>query len=371
MNRCRSPTGPYVHVGATSQDIVDTALMLIAKRALTPLLATSEAAAWTLFELAAGAPAHADDLRGCCCARHCRSRSDCAPRSGSTGSTRRGLGCGPCTRRVSPCRWAVRSAAARRSSGTRVALELELADPVIGWSATRVRTAELALSALGVLAGVFGKVARDVTLLAQDEIGEVSEKTVRAAARARWRTSTIPVAAVSTLACTRRVPREPVATCAAGNGDRARASRRRLAGRVGTLADLLTLTGSAASWTAALVHGLRIHTDRMAENLAGGSHRRAADLDRDRRIDRPRAGGAISPAVGSLEASRPRARSARRRNQRASRCVRPAWDAPDVIRSDAVKLHNALDGLPDGPPLLLGGSLGNDARDVGTAARGA
>ncbi len=58
--------------------------------------------------------------------------------------------------------------------GTRVALELGLADPVIGWSATRVRTAELA-SALGVLAGVFGKVARDVTLLAQDEIGEVSE----------------------------------------------------------------------------------------------------------------------------------------------------------------------------------------------------
>src|SRR6202012_816714 len=28
---------PYVHVGATSQDIVDTALMLIAKRALAPL----------------------------------------------------------------------------------------------------------------------------------------------------------------------------------------------------------------------------------------------------------------------------------------------------------------------------------------------
>ena len=44
--------------------------------------------------------------------------------------------------------------------GTRVALELGLADPVIGWSATRVRTAELA-SALGVLAGVFGKVARE------------------------------------------------------------------------------------------------------------------------------------------------------------------------------------------------------------------
>src|ERR1700761_1949717 len=42
----------YVHVDATSQDIVDTALMLVAKRALTALLDTVQAAAWTVFELA-------------------------------------------------------------------------------------------------------------------------------------------------------------------------------------------------------------------------------------------------------------------------------------------------------------------------------
>src|SRR5665213_2002402 len=33
----------YVHAGATSQDIVDTALMLVAQRALAPLLADARA----------------------------------------------------------------------------------------------------------------------------------------------------------------------------------------------------------------------------------------------------------------------------------------------------------------------------------------
>src|SRR6202012_5050056 len=47
----------FVHVGATSQDIVDTALMLIAKRALTPLLDTCREASGTMFALAQ-APRH-------------------------------------------------------------------------------------------------------------------------------------------------------------------------------------------------------------------------------------------------------------------------------------------------------------------------
>src|ERR1700760_2768325 len=52
--RDRVPEGDrsYVHVGASAQDIADTALMLVAKRALAPLLATCQAAAWTIFELA-------------------------------------------------------------------------------------------------------------------------------------------------------------------------------------------------------------------------------------------------------------------------------------------------------------------------------
>ena len=254
---------PYVHVGATSQDIVDTALMLIAKRALTPLLATSEAAAWTLFGLA---QEH----------RH-------TPMIART-LLRQAL---PITFGLRAAIWldGIDSARARLRTvqetglavqmggavggrapelGTRVALELGLADPVIGWSATRVRTAELA-SALGVLAGVFGKVARDVTLLAQDEIGEVSEggEGGGSSSMAHKRN---PVAAISTLACTRRVP-GLVATVLAGMETEHERAAGAWQAEWGTLADLLTLTGSAASWTGALVRGLRVHTDRMAENV--------------------------------------------------------------------------------------------------------
>jgi 3-carboxy-cis,cis-muconate cycloisomerase len=294
----------YVHVGATSQDIVDTALMLIAKRALTPLLATSEAAAWTLFELA---QEH----------RH-------TPMIART-LLRQAL---PITFGLRAAIWldGIDSARARLRTvqetglavqmggavggrapelGTRVALELGLADPVIGWSATRVRTAELA-SALGVLAGVFGKVARDVTLLAQDEIGEVSEGNDEGGGSSSMAHKHNPVAAVSTLACTRRVP-GLVATVLAGMETEHERAAGAWQAEWGTLADLLTLTGSAASWTGALVEGLRIHTDRMAENLRAavtGDQPPPAGIDE--LIDRALAAH-ISPAVepGGFTTARP------------------------------------------------------------------
>jgi 3-carboxy-cis,cis-muconate cycloisomerase len=296
---------PYVHVGATSQDIVDTALMLIAKRALTPLLATSEAAAWTLFGLA---QEH----------RH-------TPMIART-LLRQAL---PITFGLRAAIWldGIDSARARLRTvqetglavqmggavggrapelGTRVALELGLADPVIGWSATRVRTAELA-SALGVLSGVFGKVARDVTLLAQDEIGEVSEGGDDggggSSSMAHKRN---PVAAVSTLACTRRVP-GLVATVLAGMETEHERAAGAWQAEWGTLADLLTLTGSAASWTGALVKGLRVDTVRMAENLraaVAGDQPPPAGIDE--LIDRALAAH-ISPAVepGGFTTARP------------------------------------------------------------------
>jgi 3-carboxy-cis,cis-muconate cycloisomerase len=297
---------PYVHVGATSQDIVDTALMLIAKRALTPLLTTSEAAAWTLFGLA---QEH----------RH-------TPMIART-LLRQAL---PITFGLRAAIWldGIDSARARLRTvqetglavqmggavggrapelGTRVALELGLADPVIGWSATRVRTAELAC-ALGVLAGVFGKVARDVTLLAQDEVGEVSESGEGGAGggSSSMAHKHNPVAAVSTLACTRRVP-GLVATVLAGMETEHERAAGAWQAEWGTLADLLTLTGSAASWTGALVDGLRIHTDRMAANLrtaVTGDQPPPAGIDE--LIDRALAAH-ISPAVqaGGFTTARP------------------------------------------------------------------
>jgi 3-carboxy-cis,cis-muconate cycloisomerase len=189
--------------------------------------------------------------------------------------------------------------------GRRVAVELGLADPVIGWSATRVRTAELA-SALGVLAGVLGKVARDVTLLAQDEVGELSEGNDGGGASSSMAHKQNPVAAVSTLACTRRVP-GLVATVLAGMETEHERAAGAWQAEWGTLADLLTLTGSAASWTGSLVGGLRVHADRMAQNLAAaaaGDQPPPAGIDE--LIDRALAAH-LSPAVepGGFTTSRP------------------------------------------------------------------
>src|SRR5207248_7034460 len=50
---------------------------------------------------------------------------------------------------------------------------LELAEPALPWHANRVRVAEL-VDALGLVAGACGKIALDVILLAQTEVGEVT-----------------------------------------------------------------------------------------------------------------------------------------------------------------------------------------------------
>ena len=142
-----------MHVGATSQDIVDTALMLISKPALTPLLATSEAAAWTLFGLAQEhrhTPMIARTLlrqalpitfglRAAIWAG--RDRFGVPPAADRAGDRPRGADMGGAVGGRAP------------ELGTRVALELGLADPVIGWSTTHVRTARGSASALVIMTG--------------------------------------------------------------------------------------------------------------------------------------------------------------------------------------------------------------------------
>jgi 3-carboxy-cis,cis-muconate cycloisomerase len=55
-----------------------------------------------------------------------------------------------------------------------LAEELALAEPVIPWHSARGRIAEVG-AALGVTCGVMGKIARDVALLMQAEVGEAAE----------------------------------------------------------------------------------------------------------------------------------------------------------------------------------------------------
>jgi 3-carboxy-cis,cis-muconate cycloisomerase len=285
----------FVHAGATSQDIVDTALMLIASRALTPLLRSCRAAAESVFTLAQAhrhTPMIARTLLRQALPTTFGLRAAIWLDGIDAARTR--------LRIVQETGLAVQMGGAvggrAPELGRRVALALGLADPVIGWGATRVRSAELA-SALGVLAGALGKVARDVTLLAQDEIGELSEGGNEEGGRSSAMPhKQNPVAAVSTLACTRRVPGLVTTVLAGMEGEHERAAGAWQA-EWGTLAQLLTLTGSAADWTAELVANLRVHADRMADNL-----RMAATADQpppagiDELIDRALAAH-LSPAV--------------------------------------------------------------------------
>ena len=113
-----------------------------------------------------------------------------------------------------------------------LAEELELAEPVLPWHTARGRVAELG-AALALAAGALEKVALDVVLLAQTEVGEVAEP----GGEGRGGSSTLPhkrnpVGAALAIACARARARRG-RRAARRDGPGARARGRRLAGGVG------------------------------------------------------------------------------------------------------------------------------------------
>ncbi len=272
---------PLVHLGATSQDILDTAAMLVSSRALVPVLNDARAAA-------RAAAALADRHRG-------------TPMSGRT-LLQQAL---PVSFGLRAAGWLVGIAEARErlvevrerelaaqmggpvgarapAVASAVAAELGLAEPVLPWHTIRVRLAALA-GALAALAGVLAKVARDVTLLAQDEIGELREGgSPQRGGSTSMGHKRNPVAAVSVLACTKRVPGLVATILSSMEQEHERAAGGWQA-EWGTLSDLLALTGSAASWGGELLEHLEVDTERMRENLgrlAAAGVAEAADPER-------------------------------------------------------------------------------------------
>ena len=132
------------------------------------------------------------------------------------------------------------------------------------------------------VAAALGKIARDVTLLAQSEVGEVSEGTgadqrgadqqAPAASPRRGGSSAMPhkrnpVASIAILGCTRQVPGLLATLTMATEQELQRAAGAWHA-EWEPLTALLRLTGSASSWAADLLPGLVVDTSRMAANLA-------------------------------------------------------------------------------------------------------
>ena len=192
VRKTNADAARFVHWGATSQDVVDSAMSLLLKRAepiLSGDLLRLEKA------LASLAERHKDSVMiG-------RTLLQAAPpvtfglkAAGWLGSVRRGR------RRLQN---GFRAAAVLQfggASGTLASLgdrgmavmealskELGLGAPVAPWHAQRDQLATL-ICACGVLTGSLGKMARDISLLMQNEVGEASEP----AGEGRGGSSTMP-----------------------------------------------------------------------------------------------------------------------------------------------------------------------------------
>ena len=261
---------PHVHLGATSQDIIDTGLMLIARRALRPLAADVDRAIAAAAQLAA---VHRDTPM--------LARTLLQPARPTTfglraagwmvGLAEAASGLADIADRELAVQMGGPVGARSPAVATRVAARLGLAEPVLPWGTIRVRPVRLA-AALGTLSGVLAKVARDVTLLAQAEVGEVREGDPDPA-HPRGASSAMagkrnPVAAVSVLACAKRVPGLVADLLAAMEQEHERAAGAWQA-EWGSLIDLLRLTGSAAAWGRDLLEHLEVDPARMGANLAG------------------------------------------------------------------------------------------------------
>ena len=169
----------WVHRGATSQDIVDTAAMLVAQRSLTLVLADADrvaAAAASLAREHRDTPMAARTLL-----QHAVPTTFGLKASGwlaAAVEARFRLAEVARTRLAAQLGGAAGTLAAFGDDGITLldlyAGELGLHAPVLPWHTNRTRIAELG-AALATAAGVAAKIALDVILLAQTEVGELAE----------------------------------------------------------------------------------------------------------------------------------------------------------------------------------------------------
>ncbi|MCG5214549.1 3-carboxy-cis,cis-muconate cycloisomerase [Streptosporangium sp. KLBMP 9127] len=263
------PMRKYAHLGATSQDINDTATMLIAKRALLPLRADLDNAANACAELATRHAATV--MAGRTVLQHAVPITFGLKAAGWLTALDHGRA------RLAGLRLPVQYGGAAGTvsvlggRGHEViplfAAELDLAEPIMPWHSDRTPVAELAC-ALGLVSGTLAKIATDVKLLAQTEVAEVAEPS----APGRGGSSAMPhkrnpVGAMSTLACTQRVP-GLVASVLTGMAHEHERAAGPWQAEWETVGDLLRLTGSAASWMYEVLDGLSVNAGRMRENLS-------------------------------------------------------------------------------------------------------
>jgi 3-carboxy-cis,cis-muconate cycloisomerase len=261
----------YVHKGATSQDITDTAAMLVAKRTLDLILAEVDGISAACARLA---ESHRDTLMaGRTLLQQALPTTFGLKAAGwlvSVLEARKKLLDVRSSRLAAQLGGAAGTLASLGGSGVSVleeyARELDLVEPVMPWHTDRVRVAEVG-GALSLVAGVLGKISLDVILMAQTEVGEVAEPSDGG----RGGSSTLPhkrnpILSVTAAASARRVQDLSRTLQAAMAQEHERAAGA-WHSEWEALSDALALTGGAAAAVREVTEGLQVHPERMRENL--------------------------------------------------------------------------------------------------------
>ncbi|MFD5970541.1 3-carboxy-cis,cis-muconate cycloisomerase [Streptomyces sp. NPDC060311] len=263
--------GPYVHRGATSQDILDTATMLVAARTLDLLLPDLARTERALARLAAE---HRDTpMPGRTLTQHAVPTSFGLKAAGWRALVLDARDRITAVRDALPAQLggAAGTLAAFEAYGATdpvelpaaYARELGLREPLLPWHTLRTPVADLA-GALAFTAGALGKVAVDVLTLSRTEIGEVAEGSGGGSSAMPHKAN--PVRSTLIAAAARRAPQ----LAATLYGSLA-AEDERPAGAWHAewepLRDLLRLTGGAARDAAELTEGLRVRPDVMRAHL--------------------------------------------------------------------------------------------------------
>lgn len=261
----------YVHWGATSQDIIDTALMLEVREALDVLLEELGRAALSFAEKAEHH--RATPMAGRTWLQHAVPVPLGLKLAGYAAALRRS------SVRLTRLREEALLLQFGGAAGTLAALgergldvaerlsaELSLAVPDAPWHTHRDRIAEVA-SGLAIVTGTCGKIARDISLLMQTEVGEAFEP----AAPGRGQSSTMPqkrnpVGASMILAAATIAPHLAATILSAQVGEHERAAGAWQA-EWPIMPALLLVSSGAVRAVAEIGQGLELDAERMRANL--------------------------------------------------------------------------------------------------------
>ncbi|MGA9871175.1 MAG: 3-carboxy-cis,cis-muconate cycloisomerase [Rhodococcus sp. (in: high G+C Gram-positive bacteria)] len=256
-----------VHPGATSQDILDTALMLLIRAGMSDIHRSLDACISAGAELARR---HRDTpIAGRTLTQQALPTTFGAVAAGWTAGLVRADDALARASRALTVQFggAAGTSAALHPHGLDVAdalaEDLDLAPQTVPWHTDRTRISEIA-GALGTAAGAIGKPALDVTLLSATEVGEVEEDTPGGSSAMPHKRN--PVAAITARAAVGRVP-GLVATVLASMEQEHQRAAGAWHSEWETMTDLVRLVGGGADRLASCLGGLHVHADAMARNL--------------------------------------------------------------------------------------------------------